>query len=202
MSPADPRKETLDYYDRNWRQYEERTSSRFDSAALREFCGRLPAGGRVLDAACGTGRDLRYFLKAGFQAEGFDASQAMVDLARRNSGAKVWQADLLLLSLAREGYDGVWANRALIHLPPAGCQRVMASFFAALRPGGILFVSSEAGEGQIPDRKDDPSGPARWIYRYPADDFASLIRQSGFRLLLIGNEVGAVERVGFLASRI
>lgn len=199
---VNPRQETLDYYEHNGPRYQERTALRLDLAALREFCGRLPAGGRVLDAACGAGRDLRYLKEAGFRAEGFDASPAMVELARRHSGANVWRADMLLLSLPRESYDGIWANRALIHLPPAGCQRVMASFFSALRPGGILFVSIEAGEGELRDRADDPSGPARWIYRYRMEDFASLLRQSGFQPLLVGAQVGAPERVGLLSRRI
>ncbi len=193
---------TIRYYDHNQKKYFERTHARIDQSALQEFCSDLPKGGLVLDAGCGTGRDLRYFNRLGFQAEGFDASNEMVSIARAQSGCRVWQADLMLLSLPKENYDGVWAHGVLSHLPAPGCQRAMASFFAAMKPGGTLFVSIAEGEGNSEDRTDDPTGPARMIYRYRSDDFASLIRQSGFRVIAQGRNPSRPELLAYIAKRI
>ena len=126
----------------------------------------------------------------------------MTELAREQSGCKVWQADLRLLNLARESYDGIWAHRSLIHLTSDECRRALAAFFAALGPQGILFVSMEEGEGFAEDRTDDPSGPSRTIYRYRADDFASLIRQHGFTLIGSGRDSTRPERMAFIGQRI
>src|SRR4029077_616672 len=82
------------YYDHNRDRYRARTHGRLDKDALREFASRLPAGGLILDAGCGTGRDLRQFARWGFEAEGFDSSLAMTEMARQYSGCKVWQSDL------------------------------------------------------------------------------------------------------------
>ncbi|MEI4927470.1 class I SAM-dependent methyltransferase, partial [Klebsiella pneumoniae] len=82
----------------------------------------------------GYGRDLQVFSDMGFQAEGFDASEKMVTLARSNlpdGKTRIWQADFRFLSLPRETYDGIWANQSLIHLSPVLCQRAVQSFFAA-----------------------------------------------------------------------
>jgi SAM-dependent methyltransferase len=193
---------TIAYYDHNQKRYFERTHGRLDQAALDEFCSRIPPGGTVLDAGCGTGRDLRYFNRRGFQAEGFDASAEMVALARTQSGCRVWQADLMLLSLPKESYDAIWSHGVLSHLPAPGCQRATASFFAALKPGGVLFVSIQEGEGSTEDRTDDPSGPARTIHRYRSDDFASLLRQSGFRVLAQGKNPARPDLLAFIAKRI
>jgi predicted TPR repeat methyltransferase len=138
----------------------------------------------------------------GFQAEGFDASERMVAMARAQSGCRVWQADLMLLSLPKESYDAIWSHGVLTHLPASGCQRAMASFFAALQPGGMLFVSITEGEGISEDRMDDPSGPARTIHRYRSDDFASLIRQSGFQVLAQGRTQARPDQLAFIAKRI
>jgi 2-polyprenyl-3-methyl-5-hydroxy-6-metoxy-1,4-benzoquinol methylase len=202
IKSMNPHTSTVAYYNHNQKRYFERTHSRVDQAALQEFCSRIPQGGKVLDAGCGTGRDLRVLNRLGFQSEGFDASSEMVTIARAQSGCKVWQADLMLLSLPKESYDAVWAHGVLSHLPAPGCQRAMASFFAALKPNGTLFVSITEGEGQSEDRTDDPSGPARTIYRYRADDFASLIRQSGFQVVVQGRNPARPELLAFIAKRI
>jgi SAM-dependent methyltransferase len=158
---------------------------KLDLDALKTFSGRLPAGARILAVGCGSGMELVYFRKAGFEPEAIDPDPAKVELAAKNSGCKVWRADPMLLSLPKESYDAIWANRSLIGLPPHGCQRVMGSFFAAIKSRGHLFVSIDVSTGQ-----------------YSAGDFASLIRQSGFTVLMQGKDLDKPELVGFVARRI
>jgi SAM-dependent methyltransferase len=157
-------------------------TGKLDLDAIRAFTSQLAPGARILVAGCGTGLDLAYFARLGFKAEGFDPSEENVQTARKNSGCEVWRADPMLLSLARETYDGIWAHGTLIPLPPHGCQRVMGSFFAALKPGGILFVSTEGS--------------------YTRDEFASLVRQSGFGILIEGSEAANPKRFAFVARRV
>ena len=191
------------YYDHNAEKYAERSWGKLDQAALEEFVSHLPRGARVLDAGCGAGRDLHYFSGKGLQAEGLDSSERLIQIARtRVPHATVKTGDLLFMNAVRESYDGIWANRSLLHLPPAGCQRVVASFFGMMKRGGILFICMEEGSGETQDRRDDPNGPARTFYRYPKDEVASLIRQNGFRLILEGKSSEYPERMGFLAKRI
>ncbi len=199
MNPVD---ETLDYYERNAEPYSARTRRRVDRDALQEFCRHLPPAARVLDAGCGSGRDLREFLERGFLAEGFDGSARMAALATAHSGVPVRTRNLLLMSEPKEAYDGVWCHRTLLHLPPNGVQRVMNGFFACLKPRGVLFVSMEEGSGVHEDRTDDPSGPARHFHRYPADEVASLLRQSGFQALSQGRTQGTPPTVAWIARRI
>jgi SAM-dependent methyltransferase len=194
-----------DYYDHNAEAWSRRSLQALDLDALREFASRLPPGAKVLDAGCGAGRDLGWFAEQGFSAEGFDRSLEMVRRASeytRQWDVRVWQADFALLSLTREGYDGIWANDVLTHLPPPGVQRALQLFFLGLRSGGILFASFEVGEGGREDREDDPSGPVRRLYRYPRPEVASLFRQSGFELLAEGESQRARGRVGFIARRL
>ena len=197
-----PVNENLAYYEHNASAYAKRTRSRLDRDALQAFSHRVLPQGRVLDAGCGSGRDLRELIQAGFQAEGVDFSPAMVEIARTYSSAPVACSDLQMLSLKRENLDGIWAHRVLIHLPPPSVQRVMGTFFAALKPGGILFTSIEEGQGTEEDRFDDPNGPARRFYLYPSNEFASLLRQSGFQLLAQGKNLEASRQIGFIARRL
>jgi len=51
----------------------------------RFFVPRIPAGGRVLDVCCGSGRMARWFADRGFEIAGVDGSPAMIELARKNA---------------------------------------------------------------------------------------------------------------------
>ena len=42
------------------------------------FISLLPAGGKVLDAGCGSGRDSKAFLEQGFEVTAFDASERIL----------------------------------------------------------------------------------------------------------------------------
>lgn len=199
---------SLPYYEHNAERYAARTGPSLDIAALEAFISHLssqlsrPSGASILDAGCGSGRDLRYFLSKGFKAEGVEASSKLAEIARKESGAPVRHSDLLFLSMPKESLDGIWANRSLIHLPNEGWRRVLASFFQCTKRGGTLFLSFDEGIGTRDDRQDDPEGPARTFHLQRADDVASLIRQHGFQVVAQGHNLQAPERIGFVARRI
>lgn len=177
-----------------------------DEAAIREFASRVRAPGRVLDAGCGLGRELAIFRRLGFQADGLEGSASLARIAEKSApGATVRRGDLLFYSPQaedRQAYDGVWAHQSLVHLNAVGWQRVLASFFLALKPGGILFVSAREGQGLEEDREGDPAGPARYFYLFGQSDLASLIRQHGFQLLGTGRNLDKKDRIAFIARRI
>ena len=53
-----------------------------DMAELQaRFLANVPAGGLVLDAGCGSGRDSRAFMVQGFRVRAFDASAELAQLA-------------------------------------------------------------------------------------------------------------------------
>jgi hypothetical protein len=86
--------------------------------------------------------------------------------------------DLRLLSLKRESYDGVWAGSALASHAIEDAQRVIATFFQALRPaGGMLFAA----------------------HSFPEPAFASLLRQNGFSIQLSGQNK---DRLAVVSQRI
>lgn len=197
---------SLPYYEANARAYAERSAAELPLSALREFSSLLPPGAHLLDAGCGAGRDLRWFATRGFAVEGFDGSEALLEIARAQASQarRIWRADFQLLKLEREIYDGVWAHRSLLHLPPVGVQRVLQQLFGSMRKGGVLGLAMEEGEGEREDRTDSPlgdAGPSRKIFQYPHAEMASLIRQNGFTMLKEGHDLLRPERRFYLARR-
>jgi SAM-dependent methyltransferase len=103
---------------------------------------------RILDFGCGPGRDLRYFRDLGHEAIGLDGAARFVAMARQHSGCQVLHQDFLALSLPPEGFDGIFANASLFHVPRQELPRVLRELWDTLKTGGVLFASNPRGKNQ------------------------------------------------------
>lgn len=64
------------------------------SAWVRRFAPLIPAGGEVLDLACGSGRHARLLVEAGFRVEAVDNDGAALEALKDLPGVTTRQADL------------------------------------------------------------------------------------------------------------
>ena len=139
--------ETEEYYERHAEAFAARTRGLDMQPLQQRFLHYIPAGGRILDAGCGSGRDARCFQEAGFRVCAIDASGAMCRQARLQSGTfacrrtfdEVCGPDL---------YDGIWASASLLHVPRQALPAVLRRFHWALKEGGILYLSLKKGSGE------------------------------------------------------
>ena len=69
-------------------------------------------------------------------------------MARSYTGCEILQQKFLSLELPKHAYDGIFANASLFHVPSQELPRVLGDLHAALRPGGILFLSNPRGDGE------------------------------------------------------
>jgi SAM-dependent methyltransferase len=119
---------------------------------VARFAGLVPAGGRVLDLACGGGRHTRLFLERGHPVTAIDIDLAgIADLAGRPDLESI-EADLeggAPWPLADRRFDGIVVTNYL-HRP------LLTSIVAAVAPGGALIYETFA-EGN--ERFGRPSNP-------------------------------------------
>lgn len=138
---------TISHYEQRAPQFWEGTKdhdvSQNVEALLRHLPGEPPLS--ILDLGCGPGRDLMTFTRLGHRAVGLDGAPAFVAMARQHSGCEVLQQNLLALQLPGGAFDGVFANAVLFHVPGQELGRVLGELYAALQPGGVLFVSNPRG---------------------------------------------------------
>lgn len=142
------------------------------------FLARIPAGGRILDAGCGAGRDSAHFLERGYAVTACDLSPEMARLARARTGLDVRVTDFTTPEWTPE-FHGVWAMASLLHLPRSATGRAVAALGRALLPGGVLLVSGKHGSREW--EKDGIWFSAldeAWLDDFLAANPALLLRES------------------------
>lgn len=113
----------------------------YERPAMVELAGDV-TGRRILDAGCGAGPLFEVLRARGAEMAGFDASAAMIELARRRLGseANLRVADLgESLPYADDEFDDVVSSLVLHYLRDWGPP--LAELRRVLKPGGRLLLS-------------------------------------------------------------
>ena len=136
---------TIHYYNENAAAYIASTVNVDFQETQDRFLRRLPAGGRILDFGCGSGRDTKYFLEKGYAVTAVDGSKEFCRLAGEYTGIPVRQ--MLFQELAEKAaYDGIWACSSILHLPYEELSTVMRKMACALKAEGVVYTSFKYGE--------------------------------------------------------
>ena len=138
---------TLHYYQNHAQDFFDGTVNVDMTPLYEAFTQHLPHGARVLDAGCGSGRDAKAFNEMGYQVDAFDASSAMVELAKQHTGLPVQLMTFSEID-GKAQYDGIWCCASLLHVPSSGLPAVMQRLADALKPGGVWYVSFKYGNGE------------------------------------------------------
>lgn len=138
---------TLNYYQNNAQTFFDGTVNVDMSSLYKTFTRSLAPGARVLDAGCGSGRDAKAFMEMGYQVEAFDASSALVEMARAHTGLPVQLMTFADVAWKAE-FDGIWCCASLLHVPAVELPGVMQKLADALKPGGVWYVSFKYGDGE------------------------------------------------------
>jgi len=115
----------------------------------RPFLEKVEMGGCIVDAGCGSGRDVQGFVERGYQVLAFDASQELVALARYNTCLAIQQCTFIEFSTEPQSVHGIWACASLLHLPYEELSEVLVHFSSFLISGGVIYCSFKYGDDQV-----------------------------------------------------
>ena len=143
---TDPEADTIGYYGRHAAEFAAQTANLDLEPLYQRFLRRVRPGGRILDAGCGVGRDALAFAERGYEVIAFDASEAMVQLARERMGnrAAVHLMHFQDVQWCKE-FDGIWTCASLLHVPKRSFTDTAMRLAMALRPGGVWYMSFKLG---------------------------------------------------------
>ncbi len=141
-------------------------------------------GERILDAGCGTGRNLRRLAALGARAYGLDFSAGMLKVARdKVPEAPVFLADLQAsFPLRDQSFSAVLCALIGEHLD--ALRFTFCELFRVLRPGGRLVFSAYhpelAEEGKEANFELDGIEYRLGAIRYGVDDYLAMAAEAGF----------------------
>jgi SAM-dependent methyltransferase len=110
--------------------------------------GRIGRGMRVLDAGCGAGRNLVYFLREGYEVFGADLDARAVDSTRRLAArlapglpAGNFRVEAIEEMSFPDGFADVVLSSAVLHFASGDDQflAMLRGAWRVLKPGGLLF---------------------------------------------------------------
>ena len=155
--------------------------------------GRLRPGMRVLDAGCGRGRNLVYFLRSGFEVCAVDAEPEAVRAVRAQAARLApslpesnFRVESVEAMTVADGTADLVISSAVLHFArdSGHFDEMVHRMWRALAPGGMLFCRLAASTG-IEDRLV-PLGSGR--YRLPDGSERYLVSDS--RLALLTRDLG------------
>ncbi|AHM61435.1 methyltransferase family protein [Flammeovirgaceae bacterium 311] len=133
--------------------------------------GYFPVAGRVLDAGCGEGRNLHWFLKNGYEAWGVDKNAAAIQMLRyvARSLQKDYPQERFDVTGVEEmhyppgAFDGIISS-AVLHFAESEkhFREMWAEMYRVLKPGGVLFIRTATLLGMRPDELQ-PIGEGRYL---------------------------------------
>lgn len=111
---------------------------------LEAEAGRLPPSARVLDVACGEGRNAVWLAARGHDVVGLDISPLALEKARRLAAergvtVRFEEADLRTRALGEAEFDAIVCIFIQFAAPEVRA-RLFEGFALALKPGGLLLM--------------------------------------------------------------
>ncbi|MEJ2655868.1 MAG: class I SAM-dependent methyltransferase [Desulfobacterales bacterium] len=176
-----------DYYHKNYQAYHEKTFSIDPSSFLKPLAQRLPAGAFILDVGCGSGRDLLWMKKRGFEVMGFEQSPGIAELARDNAGCEVIEGNFETYDFSSILVDAVMLVGALVHVPHQRFPDTFENITSAISDNGLVLITLKEGSGDLknPDGRifypwEDPKARETFdTLGFQVCDFSSSVSKTG-----------------------
>lgn len=176
---------TIEVYDEKAPEYARRYGG-VELPLWHRVMNYLKPGATVLDLGCGTGRDVAFLQKKGFDAYGVDASVGMIEAAKEahpNLGNRFSVSSLPFSEENKPArkFAAVSLVAVLMHVPDEDLFSVFRQVRSLLAPEGVLVLSASQKRQNLDDASRDPT--ERLFRERPSEEYQRMLDGLGFQLL-------------------
>jgi SAM-dependent methyltransferase len=151
---GDADKKTIGAYDAGAQAFAKDWHAQPAPTDLQAVVSRFFKPGRTADVGCGSGREVAWLAAKGYDAVGYDASDALLEQARLRYPRLPFHVSVLpeLPGLPDNSFDNVLCETVIMHLRRPQILGAVRRLLAILKPGGTLYLSWRVTEGT--DQRD------------------------------------------------
>lgn len=135
---------SVDFYNKNAINFANSTVNIDMNIIYDSFLPYFFKGCHILDAGCGCGRDIKFFLEKGFDVTAIDASFKLSEIAEQISGIKVQVCKFEEFKTEIK-FDGIWACASLLHVSSDKLNLAFKNLSACLKNNGYFYCSFKYG---------------------------------------------------------
>lgn len=154
-------------------------------AVLAGFAESVRGLGPVLDVGCGPGATSDHLAGLGLDVSGVDLSPRMVEHARRRRPDLRFEVcSATELDLEPASLGGILGWWSLFNLPRDVLPDVLATFAAALVPGGQALIGTHVGDGELTRTEGYGGIPVAWTSHYwQPEQLVALLAGAGLEVV-------------------
>ncbi|MDC7124335.1 MAG: class I SAM-dependent methyltransferase [Spirochaetales bacterium] len=101
---------------------------------------------KILDVGCGSGLNSKIISEAGHKIIGFDFSESMIEIAKKNCPRGVFYVSTTENFNSSEMFDGICLSFIIVHLSDQDAYKLIDKVSRLLNPGGYLYISFMTGK--------------------------------------------------------
>lgn len=107
-----------------------------------EFLRNLSQNSNILDLGCGSGYKTKYMKDLGYEVEGFDFSEEMVNKSKEKFPDINFRVfDIYDLDSLGKTYDGIFCQAVLLHIPKKDIFSILEKIKRKIKDGGVLYIT-------------------------------------------------------------
>ena len=137
--------DTIKYYEKEYETFIAETIDADTEVLRRRFLSHITDNGEILDLGCGSGRDTKAFIDAGYRVSAIDGSEEICRAASEYTGIDVKCMDFFDIK-DEAAYDGIWACASVLHVEKSRIPKLLEVLYRALKKGGVLYLSFKYGD--------------------------------------------------------
>jgi SAM-dependent methyltransferase len=146
--------ETIGAYDAGAAGFAKDWHAQPTATDIHEIVRRYFRPGLTADVGCGSGREVAFLAASGFDAVGYDASDALLEHARSRYPKLRFHTGMLpsLEGVPEAAFENVLCETVIMHLRRPQILAAVRRLTALLKPGGTLYLSWRVTKGA--DQRD------------------------------------------------